>query len=115
MDIETIVNPTTIGVAISSAIAWLLGKEKGKADIKKNSAETEKIILDMKIKEDDFEVGRYSKLLDRVIKSENDFQKVLLQLDEKESEIRQLRESITKLSIINQELMAELNLYKTIK
>lgn len=86
---------------LGAAIVWLGGWGKRSVDV-------EKTLSDIRIKEDRYEAEKYDKLLKRVIESD-------LMIEDLTHQIQVLSKKLIDVLNINKEIIAELNLYKTIK
>ena len=92
---------------ISACTAWLVSRNRNKADIRKALLDADETSIDVRIKEDAYENAKYVKLFNRVVESDKIIEKLSAQIqDVSQKLLNAMRE--------NAEIRAELSLYKTI-
>ena len=88
-------------------IGWWMAKPRKDAAAHKTYVEADAAMFDIRVREDNYDAEKYGKLLDRAQSSEKKIEELIRQLSEISS---QLKKALTE----NQELISELNMYKTI-
>lgn len=106
----------TLVVAIVTAVSsWIVSREYTKARTRKTEAEASSSELDITIKEKKYETEKYSKLLTRLIESEKTIEELTGTVKGLTTELTVVGKKLVDALIINQELMAEVTLLRTIK